>query len=138
MYQKEEAKPFSKIKHIIGIAAGKGGVGKSTVCVNLGLALKKLGKTVAILDTDIYGPSIRMMLPEERLPVQKGETIIPALCHGIPMISMAYFRSANQASVLRAPIVNGIVKQFLKNVDWGELDFLLIDFPPGRYLKRLI
>lgn len=131
MYEKEEVKPFAKIKHIIGIAAGKGGVGKSTICVNLGLGLKKLGKRVGILDTDIYGPSLRMMLPEDHLPVQKGEWIIPALCHGIPMISMAYFTPTHQASVLRAPIVNGIVKQFLKKVDWGELDFLLIDFPPG-------
>ena len=129
MYEKIE--PVAKIKHIIGIAAGKGGVGKSTITVNLALSLKKMGYSVAVLDTDIYGPSVRMMLPEERMPVQKGETIIPALCKGIPMISMAYFKPDNQASVVRAPIANGIIKQFLKNVQWGELDYLLIDFPPG-------
>lgn len=130
MYQKKN-QSASKIKHIIAIAAGKGGVGKSTVTVNLALSLKKLGKSVGILDTDIYGPSVRMMLPEDLMPVQKGEQITPALCKGIPMISMAYFRPDNQAAVVRAPIANGIVKQFLKNVVWGDLDYLFIDFPPG-------
>lgn len=131
MYKKKPEESFSKIKSIIGVAAGKGGVGKSTITVNLALALKKLGYSVGVLDTDIYGPSVRMMLPEERMPSQKGEWITPALCKGIPMISMAYFRPNNQASVVRAPIANGIIKQFLKNVVWGDLDFLIIDFPPG-------
>ncbi len=130
MYQKKTQIP-PKIKQIIAIAAGKGGVGKSTVTVNLALALKKLGASVGVLDTDIYGPSVRMMLPEDLMPIQKGEQITPALCKGIPMISMAYFRPDNQASVVRAPIANGIIKQFLKNVVWGDLDYLLIDFPPG-------
>lgn len=129
MFQKK--KPLSNIKSIIAVAAGKGGVGKSTITVNLGLALKKLGKSVGILDTDIYGPSVRMMLPEDLTPKQNGEIITPALCQGIKMISMAYFRPANQASVVRAPIATGIVKQFLNNVAWGDLDYLLVDFPPG-------
>lgn len=120
-----------KKKIIIAIAAGKGGVGKSSVTVNLALALKQLGKSVGILDADIYGPSIRKMLPEDQLPAQKGPSIIPALCKGIKMISMAYFRNANEAAVLRAPIVNGIIAQFIKQVEWGDLDYLLIDFPPG-------
>ncbi|HRD55596.1 MAG TPA: Mrp/NBP35 family ATP-binding protein [Parachlamydiaceae bacterium] len=127
----QQKKPLSTIKSIVAIAAGKGGVGKSTVTVNLALALKKMGRSVGILDTDIYGPSIRMMLPEDLCPKQKGETIIPAMCRGIPMISMAYFRPENEAAVVRAPIATGIIKQFLKNVVWGELDYLLIDFPPG-------
>jgi len=131
MYQEKIREPLSKIKHIIGIAAGKGGVGKSTVTVNLALALKKAGYSVGVLDTDIYGPSVRMMLPEDLSPKQVGELISPALCQGIPMISMAYFRPDNQASVIRAPIANKIIKQFLKSVSWGELDFLLLDFPPG-------
>lgn len=131
MYQEKIEKPLSKIKQIIGVAAGKGGVGKSTITVNLALSLKKAGFSVGVLDTDIYGPSVRMMLPEDLSPKQKGDEICPALCQGIPMISMAYFRPDNQASVIRAPIANKIIKQFLKNVSWGELDFLLIDFPPG-------
>jgi ATP-binding protein involved in chromosome partitioning len=131
MYQAKEEKSTPAIKAVIAIAAGKGGVGKSTVAVNLGLALKQLGWHVGILDSDIYGPSLRKMLPEDRMPSQQGERISPALCRGIRMISMAYFRRDHEAAVVRAPIANGLVTQFVRNVDWGELDFLLIDFPPG-------
>lgn len=128
---KTPSNTLSKIKSIIGIAAGKGGVGKSSVTVHLALALKAKGYRVGVMDTDIYGPSVRKMLPEDQLPSQKGQTIIPAVCDGIKMISMAYFRKENEASVIRAPIANGVITQFIKNVEWGELDFLLIDFPPG-------
>lgn len=121
----------STVRNVIAIAAGKGGVGKSSVTVNLGLALQQLGFSVGIMDTDLYGPSIRKMLPEERMPSQKGQTIIPALCQGIRMISMAYFRKENEAAAVRAPIANGLITQFIKNVSWGDLDYLLIDFPPG-------
>lgn len=131
MYQKADKSPATQIKNIIGIAAGKGGVGKSSVTANLARTLKWLGYSVGIMDMDIYGPSIRKMLPEDRMPAQKGSIIIPAACEGILMISMAYFRKENEASVVRAPIANGIVHQFLKNVEWGNLDYLLIDFPPG-------
>lgn len=130
MYQ-EESSTTPRIKHVIAIAAGKGGVGKSSVTVNLALALKHLGYIVGVMDTDIYGPSVRKMLPEDRLPSQKGTVITPALCQGIRMISMAYFRKDNEAAVVRAPIANGVITQFIKNVDWGPLDYLLIDFPPG-------
>jgi ATP-binding protein involved in chromosome partitioning len=99
--------------------------------VNLALALKMRGFKVGILDADIYGPSMRKMLPEDRLPLQKGNEIEPALCHGIKMISMAYFRKDHEASAVRAPIANGLISHFIKNILWGELDFLLIDFPPG-------
>ncbi|MBA3722559.1 MAG: Mrp/NBP35 family ATP-binding protein [Parachlamydiaceae bacterium] len=123
--------PLASIKAVVAIAAGKGGVGKSSVTVNLALALKAKGYSVGIMDTDIYGPSIRRMLPEDRLPSQKGQIITPALCSGIKMISMAYFRKEEEATVVRAPIANGLISQFIKNVDWGTLDYLLIDFPPG-------
>jgi len=119
------------IKNIIAIAAGKGGVGKSTITVNLALALKKRGFSVGIIDTDVYGPSLKKMLPPEQPPLQKEQTLFPATCSGIKVISMAYFRKEEEASAVRAPIANGIVTQFIKNVDWGNLDFLLIDFPPG-------
>lgn len=131
MYGEKAEKGRTKIKSILAIAAGKGGVGKSTVAVNLARALKKLGYSVGLMDTDVYGPSVRKMLPEDRLPSQKGNVIFPALCEGIRMISMAYFRKDDEAAVVRAPIANGIVSQFIEGVEWGELDFLLIDFPPG-------
>lgn len=131
LYQTKDARPLASVKHIIGVAAGKGGVGKSTVTVNLALSLQKLGLSVGILDGDIYGPSLRKMLKEDHLPTQKGEIITPALCAGIKMISMAYFRKAGEAAAVRAPIANAVITQFLKQVTWGALDYLLIDFPPG-------
>jgi ATP-binding protein involved in chromosome partitioning len=132
MFQsKPSLPPLSKAAHVIAIAAGKGGVGKSSVTVNLAHALKRAGYAVGVMDTDLYGPSIRRMLPEDSLPSQKGEMITPALCQGIRMISMAYFRKQNEAVAVRAPIANGVIHQFIKNVDWGPLDYLLIDFPPG-------
>lgn len=135
MFQKKERlpeqPPIQKSAHVIAVAAGKGGVGKSTVTVNLARALRLAGYSVGIMDTDIYGPSIRKMLPEDEMPVQKGEKITPALCEGIRMISMAYFRQENEATVVRAPIANGLIHQFIHNVEWGVLDYLLIDFPPG-------
>jgi ATP-binding protein involved in chromosome partitioning len=130
MYPKE-SKPPPKIKYVIGIAAGKGGVGKSSVTVNLARALKWCGYSVGIMDTDVYGPSIKKMLKQDQPPQQKGEIIVPAWCEGLRMISMAYFRKENEAAVVRAPIANGIISQFIKNVEWGDLDYLLIDFPPG-------
>jgi ATP-binding protein involved in chromosome partitioning len=130
----DEKKPIhalSRVKNVIAVAAGKGGVGKSSVAVNLAMALKRLGRTVGIMDTDIYGPSVRRMLPEDRLPEQKGDILQPALSQGIRVMSMAYFRKDNEAAVIRAPIANGLISQFINNTDWGDLDDLIIDFPPG-------
>lgn len=128
---KQEETRRSKIGCTLAVASGKGGVGKSTVAVNLALALKKKGYTVGIMDTDIYGPSIRKMLPEDRMPGQKGDRLSPALSKGIRLMSMAYFRQENEAAVIRAPIANGVISQFVNQVDWGDLDYLIIDFPPG-------
>lgn len=131
LFRAKEEHPLANIKHIIGIAAGKGGVGKSTVTVNLAYALQKLGYSVGILDADIYGPSLRKMLKGDHLPAQKGDAITPAIVSDIKIISMAYFRRAEEAAAVRAPIANAIITQFLKQVAWGALDYLLIDFPPG-------
>lgn len=120
-----------KVKYLIAIAAGKGGVGKSSVAVNLALSMQQKGFSVGVMDVDIYGPSIRKMLPEDSLPLQKGDTILPALSRGIKVISFAYFRKEEEANAVRAPIANGIVTQFVEKIDWGNLDFLFIDFPPG-------
>jgi len=132
MYKKQEKpKALPNVKHVIAVAAGKGGVGKSTVAVNLALSLHYLGYSVGIMDCDIYGPSVRKMLPEDRPPTQEDVKITPALCRGIQMISMAYFRKSGEAAVVRAPIANGIISQFIQNVQWGALDYLILDFPPG-------
>lgn len=120
-----------KTYRILGIAAGKGGVGKSTVTVNLALSLQERGFNVGIFDADIYGPSIRKMLPELQLPQRSGDQILPAQCYGIKTISMAFFRPEAEAAAVRAPIANGIISQFIQGVNWGDLDYLLIDFPPG-------
>lgn len=131
MHQSEEKKPIQKIYRTIAVAAGKGGVGKSTVAVNLAQALQIKGYRVGLLDTDIYGPSVRKMLPEDRMPQQRDGVIIPALCKGIRMMSIAYFRKEHEASAVRAPIANGIISQFMQEIEWGTLDYLIIDFPPG-------
>lgn len=119
------------VQNIIAIAAGKGGVGKSFMTAYLALALKQQGYRIGILDSDLYGPSIRKMLPEDRMPAQKDGKLIPALTHGISMLSMAYFQKEQEAVGVRAPIANRFIRHFIEEVDWGELDYLLIDFPPG-------
>ncbi len=136
IYQKDQKSPLTlnslaNVQAVVAIAAGKGGVGKSSVTVNLALALQAQGYRIGIMDTDIYGPSIRKMLPEDRLPSQKGTLIQPALCRGIKMISMAYFHKEGEANAVRAPIANSLIAHFIKNIQWGDLDFLLVDFPPG-------
>lgn len=129
--REEKYQPLSQVKNIVAIAAGKGGVGKSSLTVNLALALSQLGYQVGILDADIYGPSIRQMLPEDQPPSQDKEGIEPGRSKGIKIITMAYFRKENEAAAVRAPIANSMIHQFIKNVRWGSLDYLLIDFPPG-------
>ncbi|KAF3362251.1 Protein mrp-like protein [Chlamydiales bacterium STE3] len=128
MYQEKKTQ---KIKNVIGVAAGKGGVGKSSITVNLALALKKKGFNVGVLDADIYGPSLKKMLPPDLLPRNDEGKLIPALSLGIKVISIAYFRNNGEAAAVRAPIANGLIQQFVNGVEWGNLDFLLIDFPPG-------
>lgn len=119
------------IRKVIAIAAGKGGVGKSTVTVNLALALQQRGYRMGIFDADLYGPSIRRMLPETVLPKNLGTKMIPAESNGIKTISLAFFRQENESASIRAPIANQILGRFMSEVDWGGLDFLLVDFPPG-------
>jgi len=123
--------PLKGIQQIVAIAAGKGGVGKSTVTVGLAYALTKLGYSVGILDADVYGPSIRKMMGEEKLPYQEEGKLFPAETRGIKLMSMAYFRKEGSSDAVRAPVASSIVTQFLKEISWGPLDFLLVDFPPG-------
>ena len=120
------------VKNIIAVASGKGGVGKTTVSVNLALALAKTGAKVGLLDADVYGPSVPLMLGLRASPEVVNNKIQPPEIEGVKVISMGFFyEQSQQAGIYRGPIVSGIVKQFLTDVSWGELDYLIIDLPPG-------
>jgi ATP-binding protein involved in chromosome partitioning len=119
------------VKHAIAVSSGKGGVGKSTVSVNLAVAMGLSGARVGLLDADIYGPNIPMMMGIEKTPEQKDGKISPAESHGIKLISMGFFVPEDQAVVWRGPMVHTAIQQLFRDVLWGELDYLLIDLPPG-------
>jgi len=128
---------LSEVTHIIGIASGKGGVGKSTVAVNLAVALARLGYKVGLADADVYGPSIPTMTDTENLqPLAEGdeegrELMIPIEKYGVKWMSIGYFAQRGQALIWRGPMACNALKQMILQVKWGELDFLLIDMPPG-------
>jgi ATP-binding protein involved in chromosome partitioning len=120
------------VKNIIAVASGKGGVGKTTVSVNLALTLAKTGAKVGLLDADVYGPSVPLMLGLKQTPEVTNNKIQPIISDGVKVISMGFFyEQSQQAGIYRGPIVSGIVKQFLTDVNWGDLDYLIIDLPPG-------
>jgi len=121
-----------QVKNIIAVASGKGGVGKTTVSVNLALALAKTGAKVGILDADIYGPSVPLMLGLKQSPEVIDNKIQPPVMETVKVMSMGFFyEQSQQAGIYRGPIIAGIVKQFITDVNWGELDYLIIDLPPG-------
>ena len=124
---------LSGVKHIIAVASGKGGVGKSTVAVNLALAFSKLGKSVGILDADIYGPSQYIMLGlKDRTPeMQEDHTILPIEKFGIKLMSFGFFVKTDEAVVWRGPMIAKMLQQFIDDVNWGEFDVLVVDLPPG-------
>lgn len=120
------------VKHAIAIASGKGGVGKSTVTVNLAVALAQAGARVGLMDADVYGPSIPLMLgAQNERPFTQGGKILPIERFGITMMSLGLLLEEGQAVLWRGPMVAGTVKQLLEDVAWGELDYLLVDLPPG-------
>lgn len=119
------------VKHVIAVSSGKGGVGKSTVSVNLAVALALSGAKVGLLDADIYGPNIPMMMGVEKTPEQQDGKITPAESHGVKLISMGFFVPEDTAVVWRGPMVHTAIQQLFRDVLWGELDYLLIDLPPG-------
>ncbi|GAB0168820.1 Mrp/NBP35 family ATP-binding protein [Lysinibacillus sp. CTST325] len=122
--------PDSGVK-FIAVTSGKGGVGKSTVTINLAVALARLGKRVGILDADIYGFSIPAMMKIQQKPTMIDQTAIPVISHGVKIMSMGFFTNENQPVMWRGPMLNKWIRNFLVNTHWDELDYLLIDLPPG-------
>ncbi|MFH2006715.1 MAG: P-loop NTPase [bacterium] len=127
----EEREPIAGVKTIIAVASGKGGVGKTTVAINLALALEQLGLKVGLMDADIYGPNVPGMLGVDKRPDVKGKRILPARMHNIFVMSIAFFVDPNEAVIWRGPMVMRAVQQFLRDVEWGVLDVLVVDLPPG-------
>ncbi len=120
------------VKNIIAVGSGKGGVGKSTIAVNLAVALAKSGASVGLLDADIYGPNVPMMMGLDRLPpTPKGKKIQPAEAYGVKVMSIGFMVSTGQPLIWRGPMLHSAIKQFLMDVDWGDLDYLVVDLPPG-------
>lgn len=120
------------IQHIIAIGSGKGGVGKTTIAVNLAVSLARLGHRVGLIDADIYGPNVPIMLGATRQPnILDGNQIEPLLAHGVKFISIGLISPGDKPMVMRGPMLHQIIKQFLQQVAWGELDYLLVDLPPG-------
>lgn len=126
------AELMTGVRHIIAVASGKGGVGKSTCTVNLAVALSQTGARVGILDADVYGPSIPLMMGAgDARPMTQDDKILPIVRFGLPMMSLGFLLEEGKAVMWRGPMVAGTVKQLLVDVAWGELDYLLVDLPPG-------
>ena len=128
----ESQAPIAGVQRIIAVSSAKGGVGKSTVCVNLALALAKRGARVGLMDADVYGPSIHLLMgTNDRPQPGRNKEISPVLKDGLKLMSLGFLTEKGQPVIWRGPIVMGVVKKFLQDVDWGELDYLMIDMPPG-------
>ena len=123
--------PIPGIKNIIAVGAGKGGVGKTTVAVNLAVALAHYGGRVGIIDGDVYGPNVPIMLGLDTQLSSEGKKIVPAEKYGIRVVSMGFLADSNAPIIWRGPMLHGVVRQFFQDVRWGELDYLVIDMPPG-------
>ncbi len=120
------------VKALIAVASGKGGVGKTTVAVNLAIALQKMGATVGLLDADVYGPNVPTMLGTNEQPKANSEReILPVEAYGIKMISMGLLNPGDRPLIWRGPMLHSVMQQFLRSVLWGDLDYLIVDLPPG-------
>jgi ATP-binding protein involved in chromosome partitioning len=130
--QQPERQPIPGVKNLVAVASGKGGVGKTTVAVNLALALAKLGHKVGLLDADVYGPNVPIMLGATQEPQATADKrIIPVQSQGLKMISMGLLNPGDKPMIWRGPMLHSVITQFLRSVEWGELDYLIIDLPPG-------
>ncbi len=119
------------VRNVIAVASGKGGVGKSTVAVNLALALRETGAAVGLLDADVYGPSLPLLTGVSGRPETRDRRILPHEGYGLKLMSMGFFLTDDSPVIWRGPMVHGLIRQFLTDVEWGELDYLVVDLPPG-------
>ncbi|MDQ6828654.1 MAG: Mrp/NBP35 family ATP-binding protein [Gemmatimonadota bacterium] len=122
---------YPNLGRVLAISSGKGGVGKSTVAVNLAISLARTGARVGLMDADIYGPNIPMMMGVNEPPPVKNEKIQPLTAHGVKLMSIGFLVERDQPAIWRGPIVMKVITQFLRDVEWGQLDYLLVDMPPG-------
>ena len=129
--QDQPKPPIPGVKRLIAIGSGKGGVGKTTVSVNLAISLARLGRSVGLLDADVYGPNVPLMFGISHTPNAIGERIQPLEKYGVRLMSMGFINPGDKPLVWRGPMLHSVIQQFLRGVDWGELDYLLIDLPPG-------
>lgn len=123
--------PVAGVKNLLTVGSGKGGVGKTTVSVNLALALHSLGHKVGLLDADVYGPNVPRMMGVNEAPLASGEQIRPIEKHGLKLMSMGFLSPGDKPIIWRGPMLHSIMNQFMRNVDWGTLDYLIVDLPPG-------
>jgi len=127
-----EKTPIPGVKNLIAVASGKGGVGKTTVAVNLAIALAKMGAAVGVLDADVYGPNVPLMFGTEEQPrVLSERQILPVEAYGVKLISMGLLAPADKPMIWRGPMLHSVMQQFLRSVEWGALDHLVVDLPPG-------
>ena len=119
------------VRNIVAVSSGKGGVGKSTVAVNIAVSLALNGARIGLMDADVYGPNVPLMLGASAQPQVDGNKLIPVEAHGVRMMSMALLQPGDKPMIVRGPILHGLVRQFLTDVIWGELDYLIVDMPPG-------
>ncbi|MGA3195301.1 MAG: Mrp/NBP35 family ATP-binding protein [Terriglobales bacterium] len=130
--QQPAPQPLPGVNAIIAVGSGKGGVGKTTLAVNLSLALSKMGFKVGLLDGDVYGPNVPLMLGTNEQPKVMGENhISPIQAHGLKVISVGFLNPGDKPLIWRGPMLHSIIRQFLGSVEWGQLDYLIIDLPPG-------
>lgn len=125
------SEPLAGVRHVVAVSSAKGGVGKSTVAVNLALALRAGGARVGLMDADVYGPSIPTMMGVSSKPYAVGNRVLPVERYGLSLMSMGFFLDDRAPVVWRGPMVMSLIRQFLRDVDWGELDVLVVDMPPG-------
>jgi ATP-binding protein involved in chromosome partitioning len=123
--------PVPGIKNLIAVGSGKGGVGKTTVSVNLSIALTRLGHKVGLMDADVYGPNVPLMMGINKTPMAYGDRIQPLEQYGVKLMSMGFLNPGDKPLVWRGPMLHSVIQQFLRGVDWGSLDYLVIDLPPG-------